>query len=209
MSDAYLIPAGCGEAEHTEKKSRFIGQISPAASASEAMAFVDSIRKKHPDATHNVWAYFLRDGGLRFSDDGEPGGTSGLPTLNVLKSAEVFDVCCVVTRYFGGILLGAGGLVRAYSKAASMALAAAGVARMTQWSVLSILCAYPQYERVRRLLDDFGALDTEASFAAEVCVTARIPAETSDAFPPRLADATAGGASCRETARVFKPGPAS
>ena len=109
MSD-YIIPAGYGEAEYIDKKSRFIGQVQHAESEAEAMAFVEQIRKKHADATHNVWAYVLNSGAMRWSDDGEPGGTSGQPTLNVFRSAGVVDVCCVVTRYFGGILLGSGGL---------------------------------------------------------------------------------------------------
>lgn len=121
MSD-YIIPAGYGEAEHIDKKSRFIGQVQHAETEAEAMAFVEEIRKKHADATHNVWAYVLQSGAMRWSDDGEPGGTSGQPTLNVFRSSGVSDVCCVVTRYFGGILLGSGGLVRAYSKAAALAL---------------------------------------------------------------------------------------
>ena len=125
MSD-YIIPAGYGEAEYIDKKSRFIGQVQRAESVSEAMAFVEAVRKKHAGATHNVWAYVLADGQMRWSDDGEPGGTSGQPTLNVFRSAGVSDVCCVVTRYFGGVLLGSGGLVRAYSRAASLALAEAG-----------------------------------------------------------------------------------
>ena len=122
MSD-YIIPAGYGEAEHIDKKSRFIGQVQHAETEAEAMAFVEEIRKKHADATHNVWAYVLQSGAMRWSDDGEPGGTSGQPTLNVFRSAGVSDVCCVVTRYFGGILLGSGGLVRAYSRTAAEAAA--------------------------------------------------------------------------------------
>ena len=115
----YIIPAGYGEAEYVDKKSRFIGQVQYARTEAEAMAFVESVRKKYADATHNVWAYVLNSGAMRWSDDGEPGGTSGQPTLNVFRSAGVSDVCCVVTRYFGGILLGSGGLVRAYTAAAS------------------------------------------------------------------------------------------
>ena len=113
----YIIPAGYGEAEYVDKKSRFIGQVQYARTEAEAMAFVESVRKKYADATHNVWAYVLNSGAMRWSDDGEPGGTSGQPTLNVFRSAGVSDVCCVVTRYFGGILLGSGGLVRAYTAA--------------------------------------------------------------------------------------------
>ena len=137
----YIIPAGYGEAEYVDKKSRFIGQVQYARTEAEAMAFVESVRKKYADATHNVWAYVLNSGAMRWSDDGEPGGTSGQPTLNVFRSAGVVDVCCVVTRYFGGILLGSGGLVRAYSKAASMALEAAGRARMAEWSLVETVCA--------------------------------------------------------------------
>ena len=152
----YIIPAGYGEAEYIDKKSRFIGQVEHVESESEAMAFVERVRCKHEDATHNVWAYILSGGAMRWSDDGEPGGTSGQPTLNVFRRAGVCDVCCVVTRYFGGILLGSGGLVRAYSKAAALALEAAGRARMAEWERVELMCSYSQYERVRRLLEGSG-----------------------------------------------------
>ncbi len=201
----YIVPAGYGEAEYVDKKSRFIGQVQHAGSEAEAMAFVESVRKKYPDATHNVWAYVLSSGAMRWSDDGEPGGTSGQPTLNVFRSAGVCDVCCVVTRYFGGILLGSGGLVRAYSKAASMALEAAGRARMAEWSVVETVCGYAQYERVRRLLTDLGAADLEASFAADVAVTALLPADAAGTFASRLTDVTAGSAQCRVSGSVFRP----
>ena len=205
MDNAYLTPAGYGEAEYIDKKSRFIGQVAPAASESEAMAFIESIRKKHPDATHNVWAYSLRNGAMRYSDDGEPGGTSGQPTLNVFRSADIFDTVCVVTRYFGGILLGSGGLVRAYSKAAAMGLEAAGTARMAEWTLLRVLCAYPLYERVKRLLGDFGAEDTDAAFGADVTVTARLLSDQAGEFAARLTDVTAGNAQCREVGTLFAP----
>lgn len=203
--ESYLVPAGYGEAEYIDKKSRFIGQVSPASTEEEAMAFVQRVRAKYPDARHNVWAYSLRDGAMRWSDDGEPGGTSGQPTLNVFRSAEVYDVCCVVTRYFGGILLGSGGLVRAYSKAASLALAAAGLARIMEWRAFRLSCGYQNYERVRRLLSDLGAMDTEAGFGEDVEVCTLVPAEDAARFGALLADVTAGGASCRETGPVFRP----
>lgn len=204
MSD-YIIPAGYGEAEHIDKKSRFIGQVQHAETEAEAMAFVEEIRKKHADATHNVWAYVLQSGAMRWSDDGEPGGTSGQPTLNVFRQAGVCDVCCVVTRYFGGVLLGSGGLVRAYSKAASLALEAAGLARMAEWRRVRVLCSYAQYERVRRLLGDFGAEDQEASFGADVEIGALLPAGSGGSFSARLADLTAGGAMFEEEGSVFRP----
>ena len=201
----YIIPAGYGEAEYVDKKSRFIGQVQHTATEAEAMAFVEAVRKKHADAAHNVWAYVLSGGGMRWSDDGEPGGTSGQPTLNVFRSAGVVDVCCVVTRYFGGILLGSGGLVRAYSKAASLALEAAGRARMAEWSLVETSCGYAQYERVRRLLADLGAAEVEASFGADVAISALLPAETAPAFASRLTDVTAGGAKSRIAGSVYRP----
>lgn len=208
MADnGYLVPAGCGEAEYIDKKSRFLGQVSPASTEAEAMAFVESVRKKYADATHNVWAYNLRSGALRWSDDGEPGGTSGQPTLNVFRSGEIYDVCCVVTRWFGGILLGSGGLVRAYSKAAAAALETAGTARMALFSALRADCGYAQYERVRRLLDDLGARDVTADFGERVTVSALLLAEDAQSFCARLTDVTAGGASAVLTGELYAPSP--
>lgn len=204
MSD-YIIPAGYGEAEYIDKKSRFIGQVQHAESVSEAMAFVESVRRKHADATHNVWAYVLADGQMRWSDDGEPGGTSGQPTLNVFRSANVCDVVCVVTRYFGGILLGSGGLVRAYSKAASMALEAAGRARMAEWQSVAVECSYAHYERLRRLLEGEGAQDMSGDFAEFVTVTCLLPAGVPEQIGGRITDMTSGGARMSVLGSVFRP----
>lgn len=204
MAD-YIIPAGYGEAEYIDKKSRFIGQVQHVESVSEAMAFIESVRKKYADATHNVWAYVLADGQMRWSDDGEPGGTSGQPTLNVFRSALVCDVACVVTRYFGGTLLGSGGLVRAYSKAASMALEAAGRARMAEWRSIAVECTYAQYERVRRLLEGMGAADMDGSFGEFVTVSALLPLDAAQAVSARLTDMTAGSARVTELGSVFRP----
>lgn len=204
MAD-YIIPAGYGEAEYIDKKSRFIGQVQHVESVSEAMAFIESVRKKYADATHNVWAYVLADGQMRWSDDGEPGGTSGQPTLNVFRSALVCDVACVVTRYFGGTLLGSGGLVRAYSKAASLALEAAGRARMAEWRSVAVECTYAQYERVRRLLEGMGAADMDGSFGEFVTVSALLPLDAAQAVSARLTDMTAGSARVTELGSVFRP----
>lgn len=204
MAD-YIIPAGYGEAEYIDKKSRFIGQVQHVESVSEAMAFIESVRKKYADATHNVWAYVLADGQMRWSDDGEPGGTSGQPTLNVFRSALVCDVACVVTRYFGGTLLGSGGLVRAYSRAASMALEAAGRARMAEWRSVAVECTYAQYERVRRLLEGMGAADMDGSFGEFVTVSALLPLDAAQAVSARLTDMTAGSARVAELGSVFRP----
>ena len=204
MAD-YIIPAGYGEAEYIDKKSRFIGQVQHVESVSEAMAFIESVRKKYADATHNVWAYVLADGQMRWSDDGEPGGTSGQPTLNVFRSANVCDVVCVVTRYFGGILLGSGGLVRAYSKAASMALEAAGRARMAEWQSVAVECSYAHYERLRRLLEGEGAQDMSGDFAEFVTVTCLLPAGVPEQIGGRITDMTAGGARMSVLGSVFRP----
>ena len=173
MSD-YIIPAGYGEAEYIDKKSRFIGQVQHAESVSEAMAFVESVRRKHADATHNVWAYVLADGQMRWSDDGEPGGTSGQPTLNVFRSANVCDVVCVVTRYFGGVLLGTGGLVRAYTQSTQAGIDAAQLVVVSRCVDLRIRIAYPRYEQLMRLAEDHGAKVLTTDFADAVTINLRM-----------------------------------
>lgn len=129
--------------EFTEKRSRFIGYAQPVSTQVEAAAFIERIKKQHHDATHNVFAYLLREGQLeRYSDDGEPQGTAGIPVLDVLRKQGVTNCAVVVTRYFGGILLGAGGLVRAYSHAAAIALGKAGIVTMAHCAILDIACDY-------------------------------------------------------------------
>ena len=137
----YLIPTGAAEAELVEKRSRFIGQLFPVESEEEARACIERVKKKHYDARHNCWCYRLREGGAeRYSDDGEPQGTAGQPMLNVFQREDVWNVCCVVTRYFGGILLGAGGLVRAYTQAAKDALDASGISVVRRWVEVTVEC---------------------------------------------------------------------
>ena len=116
----------------------------------EARARIEEMKKKYYDARHNCWCYLLQEGGVvRYSDDGEPQGTAGQPMLNVFQRQEVWNVCCVVTRYFGGVLLGAGGLTRAYTKGAADALTAAGIARMGLWTLWDVPCTYPLLERMK------------------------------------------------------------
>ena len=204
----YLTAAGYGEAEYEDKHSRFIGRVKSVTSEAEARAFIGEIRKQYADATHNVFAYILREGNiLRWSDDGEPGGTSGQPTLSVLQGAGLTDVCCVTTRYFGGILLGSGGLVRAYSSAARLAVAAAGTARMTPWQKGAFVCSYARYERLRRLLEDRGARIEETSFGAEVELVFSAPAGQCQGLGELLRDATAGEIEVIYGESVFRPTP--
>ena len=138
--DEYLIPTQFGEDEFYEKKSHFIGRVWPVETEEEALEKIQAMKKQHYDATHNCWAYIIKDGAVRFSDDGEPGGTAGMPMLQVLQREGIHNCVCVVTRYFGGILLGAGGLVRAYTKGAKIAVDAAGKSMKRVWTVLYVPC---------------------------------------------------------------------
>ena len=193
MNEGVLIPAGYGEAEFTEKRSRFIGRVWPLQSEEEALEHLKEIRSRHWDATHNVYAYILREGGImRYSDDGEPQGTSGMPTLTVFRSREIQNVLCIVTRYFGGILLGTGGLVRAYTQAARLALEAAGVALLREWEELLIACPYPLYEKVKRELELAGAAISSTDFGADVSIEAMLEKGRSAALNERLRELSSG-----------------
>ena len=190
--EQYLVPASAAEETMIEKKSRFIGHIWPVETEEEAIAHIKEMRDKYWDATHNVYAYVLKSGAMRYSDDGEPGGTAGMPVLNVLRQEEVYNVCCVVTRYFGGTLLGAGGLVRAYSKSAKLALDAAGIARKRVWDQVDIPCSYALFERVRQEVEAWHGQIIDSEFAAEVLVKAMLPEEQTDGFFLRLQDLSNG-----------------
>lgn len=167
--------AGPAQAELEEKRSRFIGYAAPVQSEKEAQEIVAARRALHKDATHNVWAYYI-DGGVcaRYSDDGEPQGTAGIPVLNVLKMSGATDLCVVVTRYFGGTLLGAGGLVRAYSAAAKQALDVAGFASMEVYAVIEIHCGYSEYQKLMVQLAALGAVQDSVVFGSDVEVIVAI-----------------------------------
>lgn len=171
MSDAVLYTTlkKEGEAEFTEKKSVFIGHAAPVQTEEAAIAFVKNYKHVYADAKHNVWAYLLKDGGLmRYSDDGEPQGTAGVPVLEVLRKNNVTDAVIVVTRYFGGILLGAGGLVRAYSHTAKLALDAAQVITYEQYTQVELECSYSDYQRYLAELPRYGAVVDDTQFSDRV-----------------------------------------
>ena len=178
--ESYLVPRAKAQAEYIEKKSRFIGQVFPVTSEQEAKGFIESVRKQHYDARHNCWCYILKDGQKRYSDDGEPQGTAGQPMLNVFEREGVVDVVSGVTRYFGGILLGAGGLCRAYTKAAKDALDTAGIASMQPWLREQFDISYTLFERVKLLLAQLDGVLEDAQYGAGITVTCRIP-EAKDA----------------------------
>jgi len=158
--------------EYIEKKSRFIGRIAPVKTKQEADEFIATISKKHYDATHNVFAYVLRDGGTcgikRYCDDGEPQGTAGIPVLDVLEKSNIVDACIVVTRYFGGTMLGAGGLVRAYSHSASITVASAKLLNMLECLEISIECEYNFYNKLLYIIPNFKARIENSDFGADV-----------------------------------------
>lgn len=192
----YFIPAGAGEAEYDEKRSRFLGHIAFAPSEEEAKAFVAEMKKKYYDARHNCWCYIIKDGPERYSDDSEPQGTAGIPMLEVLRRAGVTNAVCVVTRYFGGVLLGAGGLLRAYTRAAADALEAGGISAVRNWTELEIPCSYALLERIKNELAAFDGMLTDVDYGAEVTVHVLVPEEKTPAFTARITDVSAGGAVC-------------
>ncbi len=205
--EEYLVPTAYGEDEFTEKKSRFIGRIWPVETEEEALERIQEMKKQHHDATHNCWAYIIKDGAVRFSDDGEPGGTAGMPMMQVLQREEISNVVCVVTRYFGGILLGAGGLVRAYTKGAKIAVDAAGKSMKRVWSVLYVPCPYNFYERVKLEVAAFGGIIRDTQFGAEVDMEILVPQAQSAPFLDRLIDMSAGTLEGMETGQEYRAFP--
>ena len=190
--DSYRIPTGNGASEYVEKRSRFLGLVQPVGSEDEAREIIAACKKQYHDARHNCWCYLLRDGTERYSDDGEPQGTAGQPILNVLEREGVQDVLCVVTRYFGGILLGAGGLCRAYTKAAKDALDDAGISELRPWSVLRLDCPYALFERVKLELEKRGGLLRDTDYGAEIAMTVLLPEPEEAAFAAALRELSAG-----------------
>lgn len=203
----YLVPTGEGTATLVEKRSEFIGQVWLVESEEEARAHIEAAKKKYHDARHNCWCYLIRDGAVRYSDDGEPQGTAGQPMLSVFQKAGLTNVCCVVTRYFGGILLGAGGLVRAYTQAAGDALAAAGISQVRRWVELAVECPYSFLERVKNCTEGLGGAVAEVEYAAAVTVDALLPEERAAEFAAQITELSAGSFSAVELGEAFRAVP--
>ncbi len=206
--DSYLTPFGPGRAELIEKRSRFIGEVYRVESEEQARVRLEEVRTELYDARHHCWCYILRSGGTtRYSDDGEPQGTAGLPMLNVFQREDVTDVLCVVTRYFGGILLGTGGLTRAYGGTAKLALDASGICRMGLWASLEVPCPYALYERMKLLAERSGGVVENTDFGAEVTLYLSFPAENVEKFQSECAELSAGQLDIRTVGTEFRPGP--
>ena len=190
--DAYTTIQGPSQDEFIERRSRFIGKLRPVQTEEEAVAFINECKSTYWDASHNVYAYLLREGQIRrYSDDGEPQGTGGVPVLEVLQREGLVDVVCVVTRYFGGILLGAGGLIRAYSHGAKLAVDAAQRLYMCTCTELELRMGYDLYGKVSYLLPQYHARTLESDFGGEVCLRVLLRDDVLDSFQKALIEATA------------------
>ena len=204
----YYIPTRASETEFTEKRSRFLGHVWRVESEAEARARIEEMKKRHYDARHNCWCYRLREGGVeRYSDDGEPQGTAGQPMLNVFQREEVTNVVCVVTRYFGGILLGAGGLVRAYTQSAKDALDTAGISVVRRWTQVTLTVPYSLFERVKLEAESLGGVLGEPEYAAEVTMPVLLPEEKVKSFTQCITEITAGGVVPAVTGELLKDVP--
>lgn len=189
---SYITLRNFASAEIVEKHSRFIAYAKPIKTEKEALDFITEIRSKHWDARHNVYAYTLRENQIaRYSDDNEPQGTAGLPVLDVLKKNNICDAVIVVTRYFGGILLGTGGLVRAYSSSAKKAVDEATLLSLTECIVCTLECSYSLYGKIPAVISQYGGVD-DAQFLDNVSVTFHIPKEYKSSLCAKLSELSAG-----------------
>lgn len=194
MEKDYFVPfADFGEDKFEEKRSKFTGRLWHVETAEQAVAKIKEMRETFWDATHNCYAYILREGNvMRYSDDGEPQGTAGMPILEVLRHENLTDCVCVVTRYFGGILLGTGGLLRAYSSAAKQAIADAGTVNMIPLVLMTFSCGYSDHRKITLELQRFGAAVEKTEFGAEVELTVSVHTENADPLAARVTEMTAG-----------------
>lgn len=189
---AFRMPAGPGESELTEKRSRFYGHLTPIETEDEARSFIRTIQKQFHDARHNCWCYRIYGGTERFSDDGEPSGSAGGPMLEVFRREDVWNYVCVVTRYFGGVLLGTGGLSRAYGGAAKAALEAAGCTSTGLWRAITLTCPYALLDRLKRMLENEGAELEEPRYGTEVEMVIWVPEDRSAMLPEKIRDFSGG-----------------
>lgn len=208
MPSSYRTIAAPAEDEFIEKKSRFIGYIAPVTTEQEATAFIESVRARHREARHNCYAYRLRQNNLaRFSDDGEPSGTAGRPILEVLQREDLTDICVVVTRYFGGILLGTGGLARAYTQGCKIAVAAAGVLCMYPAVECTLSADYGFYGKLQNLLPQYGAVLLNTAFEGEVTVRFMLRQEALSPFSKALEELSAGSLAPTVQSESYYPFP--
>ena len=202
--NSYKTIANPSSYEYEEKRSVFIGEAMPVSTESEAIAFIEKVKKKYPDARHHVYAYVLRENSTtRFTDDSEPQGTAGMPTLDVIRKNGCQDVVIVVTRYFGGTLLGTGGLVRAYTQAALGALKAGAIVTYDIYSRVEIEISYSDHGRVAALLSELPFTVTDTAFTDIVKVSGLIRADEYETLAEKLCELTSARAKIKEISRSF------
>lgn len=205
-TESCITVSGQSSAEYTEKRSRFIAVIRHCETEHEAVSFINDIRAKHRDARHNCYAYSVSGGAVkRFSDDGEPHGTAGKPMLDIIDGEGLCNVCAVVTRYFGGVLLGTGGLSRAYSSAASEALKAAKTVKMSLFCNMRLSVDYNRYGRLPAMIAEFGGRVISSDFADDVTVSFSLPYKKEAEFCAALTELSCGSLTPQKTGECFLP----
>ncbi len=194
-----------GSDEYIVEKSTFIGYAKPIESEEEAVEFINEIKKKHKDATHNVWAYTVGEtmNIQRYSDDGEPQGTAGIPTLEVIKKEDLRDVVVVVTRYFGGVKLGAGGLVRAYTKGAKIGIEAAQIIQKVKYKEVSVTIDYNLIGKVQNEIMNMGYTIKDTLYTDKVEIIVYSREEEADSLKSKMIDITSGSAEIGESEGLY------
>ena len=193
LPESFVTVKSEAHTEFEEKRSVFIGHVKRCDSEDEALSFIKEIKKEYSDATHNVYGYSINGGILaRYSDDGEPQGTAGMPVLDTIRKSGVDNVCVVVTRYFGGTLLGAGGLVRAYSHSASIAIEEAGIARYEPYSSYRLRCGYSEYQKYNSFFSTVNAIIEDTVFDADVTVVFSVKRRVADETVAKIREMSYG-----------------
>jgi len=195
--DGYITVSRYASFEYEDRKSIFIGEAAPVSTEEEALRFIESVKKKYSDASHHVYAYVIRDNSImRFSDDREPQGTAGMPVLDVIRKRECTNVAIVVTRYFGGTLLGTGGLVRAYTSAAAGAISLADIVTYDLFTTVDISCSYSDYQKIGSVLSEYSFSISNTRYTDSVTVSGKILSRTLDALADKLIQISGGRIKC-------------
>jgi len=201
MRKSYHSVGRYAKAEFEEKRSKFIAAVKPVETEEQAVAFINGVRAEHRMASHNVYAYTVSCpvGSKRYSDDGEPQGTAGMPVLNVIEKNSLEDIAIVVTRYFGGTLLGAAGLIRAYGRAAALGVEEAGIVRYTLCDEVHIMVGYPLFSIIKKEIENSGYTVKDQTYGLDVELIVQVETGLSDSFIERIADLTSGAAVTAKT----------
>ncbi len=200
----YVSVENTASAEIVEKKSRFIANVSHAETESEAVSFIEKIKKQHYSARHNVYAYILNDGTKKYTDDGEPAKTAGLPILEMMEKQGITDIVCVVTRYFGGTLLGTGGLVRAYTESAKEGVNAAGIVTMKPCSLFELDVPYPLLGSAEYLIKSMGAVCESKDYAESITMEVSIDDSIADRFSQSIQNDFNGSVRLKLKGKVYR-----